>query len=264
MLTIGEFSRICMVTAKTLRYYDAIGLVKPVAMGQENGYRYYEEGQLARMLEIQRLKAYGFSLEEIQALLDGGRAALLQALRSRAAEQTQELEARAALLARIQRDIANLEKGMELMREGTIDVQIKEMEDRQVLSMRERIPIAAFDGLYGRLMELASQEGVEIHGYPIAVYHCEAFDPENTDVELCLETEAKTPHTRVLPGGLAAVGVHFGSYSRLSETYGQIACWIGENGYRIAGAPYEQYRNSPHQVPDSQLVTEIYFPVARA
>ena len=48
-------------------------------------------------------------------------------------------------------------------------------------------------------------------------------------------------------------------------TYGQIARWIDENGYQFAGAPYEKYRNSPHLVPESELVTEIYFPIeARA
>ena len=30
MLSIGEFSRICQVSVKTLHYYDQIGLLKPI------------------------------------------------------------------------------------------------------------------------------------------------------------------------------------------------------------------------------------------
>ena len=34
MLSIGEFSRICKVSTKTLRYYDEIGLIKPSKINQ--------------------------------------------------------------------------------------------------------------------------------------------------------------------------------------------------------------------------------------
>ncbi|MDL2217710.1 MerR family DNA-binding transcriptional regulator [Christensenellaceae bacterium OttesenSCG-928-M15] len=38
MLTIGEFSRICFVTKKTLRHYDEIGVLRP-KFTADNGYR---------------------------------------------------------------------------------------------------------------------------------------------------------------------------------------------------------------------------------
>ena len=55
MLSIGEFSKICQVSAKTLRYYDEIGLLRPEEINPENGYRYYRVEQLERMLFINRL-----------------------------------------------------------------------------------------------------------------------------------------------------------------------------------------------------------------
>ena len=70
MLTIGEFSNICRVSAKTLRYYAEIGLILPDEINPENGYRYYSINQLEKMLLINRLKAYCFSLEEIKSILD--------------------------------------------------------------------------------------------------------------------------------------------------------------------------------------------------
>ena len=41
MLTIGEFSNICKVSTKTLRYYAEIGLILPNEINPKNGYRYY-------------------------------------------------------------------------------------------------------------------------------------------------------------------------------------------------------------------------------
>ena len=69
MLTIGQMSKVCGVSVKTLRHYDKIGLLKPQRIDEINGYRYYEDAQIGTMLLIGRLKRYGFSLMEIQALL---------------------------------------------------------------------------------------------------------------------------------------------------------------------------------------------------
>ena len=69
MLSIGEFSKICQVYTKTLRYYAEIGLILPNEINYENGYRYYYIDQLETMLFIKRLKSYNFSLEEIKIIL---------------------------------------------------------------------------------------------------------------------------------------------------------------------------------------------------
>lgn len=69
MLSIGEFSNICKVSTKTLRYYAEIGLLEPSEVNPENGYRYYSIEQLEKMLFINRLKAYSFSLDEIKVIM---------------------------------------------------------------------------------------------------------------------------------------------------------------------------------------------------
>ena len=55
MLSIGEFSRICGVTTRTLRYYDKINLIKPSHIDLDSGYRFYDLNQLRQMLFINRL-----------------------------------------------------------------------------------------------------------------------------------------------------------------------------------------------------------------
>ncbi len=46
MFKIGDFSKLSQVTVKTLRYYDELGLLKPVEVDRFTGYRYYSADQL--------------------------------------------------------------------------------------------------------------------------------------------------------------------------------------------------------------------------
>lgn len=69
MISIGEFSRICHVTTRTLRHYDEIGLLKPTYTNDENNYRFYDVSQIRKMLLINRLKRYSFSLCEIKEMI---------------------------------------------------------------------------------------------------------------------------------------------------------------------------------------------------
>lgn len=70
MYQIGEFSYLCEVTIKTLRYYDKINLLKPVKIDNFTGYRYYDESQIPVLQKIKGLQLAGFSLKEIKDLLN--------------------------------------------------------------------------------------------------------------------------------------------------------------------------------------------------
>lgn len=67
MYKIGELSKLCNMTVKTLRYYDNIGLLVPDEIDSLTGYRYYSASKLAECNRIAALKELGFSLQEIIA-----------------------------------------------------------------------------------------------------------------------------------------------------------------------------------------------------
>ena len=69
MFKIGEFSKLTQIPVKTLRYYDELGLLKPVEVDRFTGYRYYSAGQLPRLNRVLALKDLGFSLEQIFQLI---------------------------------------------------------------------------------------------------------------------------------------------------------------------------------------------------
>ena len=69
MLKIGEFSKLAKTTIKTLRYYDEIGLLKPVFV-DDNGYRYYQIEQLNVLLKIVSLRSLDMSLTDIKEIIN--------------------------------------------------------------------------------------------------------------------------------------------------------------------------------------------------
>lgn len=49
MLQIGEFSKVCQISVKTLHHYNKIGLLTPAEVDRFTGYRYYRVGQIDDM-----------------------------------------------------------------------------------------------------------------------------------------------------------------------------------------------------------------------
>jgi len=74
MYTIGQFARKTGVTARTLRFYDQKGLLKPSHLS-ESGRRYYTDRDLLTLQNILVFKHLGYSLEDIRRMLgaDSGR-----------------------------------------------------------------------------------------------------------------------------------------------------------------------------------------------
>lgn len=69
VMTIGQLAHAARVNIQTVRYYERRGLV-PEPARTPAGYRQYSEDAVARIRFIKRAKELGFSLKEIEGLLD--------------------------------------------------------------------------------------------------------------------------------------------------------------------------------------------------
>lgn len=267
MLSIGEFSRICNVSTKTLRYYDEIGLLKPDEINEASGYRYYAIDQLKTMLLINRLKGYQLSLDEIGALLrgdadgEGLRAALY---RKRDALRGQ-LAAFEETIGQMDADIATIERGIPIMAYlDKIEVQLTQTEPMNILFLRKQISTDEYGMYLGKLFETVVAEHLTVQGPPMFIYHSPDFDPQRSDVEFALPVAERVKGTRDMPGYLCARAIHKGPYSGLSATYARLQEWMETEGYEITDAPFEKYIGDPRATPDpNELITEVYFPVRK-
>lgn len=66
---IGELAERTGLSLRTIRHYDDVGIL-PAAGRTEGGFRVYTEDDVERLLLIRRMKPLGFTLEEMQGLLD--------------------------------------------------------------------------------------------------------------------------------------------------------------------------------------------------
>jgi DNA-binding transcriptional MerR regulator len=69
---IGEFAELSGISAKTLRFYDEIGLLRPAGVDQRTRYRHYLPHQLHELASILALKNLGVSLADIRHLVNKG------------------------------------------------------------------------------------------------------------------------------------------------------------------------------------------------
>jgi DNA-binding transcriptional MerR regulator len=76
-IRIGDFARLARTTVRTLRHYEDEGLLLPVHVRRQSGYRYYDPAQLVTWQRIVMLRELGMSVPDIRAVVtqagDGAR-----------------------------------------------------------------------------------------------------------------------------------------------------------------------------------------------
>jgi len=66
-MNIGDVASRSDLPAKTIRYYEDIGFVKPLR--DTNGYRVFQQKELHKLTFLNRARALGFTIEDCRALL---------------------------------------------------------------------------------------------------------------------------------------------------------------------------------------------------
>ncbi len=152
-----------------------------------------------------------------------------------------------------------------------------EIEDKIV--EEQRLAIINYIGnvkdmgiLIAKLLAWAEVKKVEVIGNPFSIYFTspQNTDPEemvydmgipiSKDTELSEEGEIKV--VELLEHRVLST-IHKGSYEILNQTYEKMVEYSIKNNYDIIGSPKEVYINSPHEVPENELLTEIQFPVIK-
>ncbi|PRY43364.1 MerR family transcriptional regulator [Umezawaea tangerina] len=117
--SIAEVARMSKVTSRTLRHYDAIGLLEPAWVGG-NGYRYYEREQVLRLQQILLLRELGLGLDTVGEVLDGRHRAV-DVLRNHERWLRAEQERLALLATTVSKTIKELEGGDDVRMEELFD-----------------------------------------------------------------------------------------------------------------------------------------------
>ncbi|WP_405667199.1 MerR family transcriptional regulator [Streptomyces sp. NBC_00055] len=275
MFTIGDFARYGRVSARMLRHYDAIGLLPPDRTDPATGYRFYGAAQLARLNRIIALKDLGFTLQQVQAVLDDqvGPEELRGMLRLRQVELEAAMAAAAARLAQVEARLRSIESEGHMPTDEVVvktvpAVRVAELTGTAASYQPQDIT-AVIGPLYDRLFPLLEAAGIRPTGPGVARYE-DASDGNGTivvhagvTVSAPVGPVGDTGVTVLeLPAFEAATIVHRGSMDGVLITEQTLARWLDANGYRSLGYTREINLECPED--KDKWVTELQEPVTRA
>lgn len=262
---IGMFANMNRVTIKTLRYYDEQNLLKPAYVDEENGYRYYEAGQIAQLHRILALKNMGFSIEDIRRITNGeGEKNLLHRKKQ---EILKEIATLTAKLSEVESYLAKDEIDL------SAPVLVKKLPEVIVCTMQRRIE--SFDSLFELMPEMgAEMERLGCICAEPAYCFTHYLEPGDKNESILIETcEAVTEKKedsgkvrfQVMPEVPEAACIfHRGSYNTFPGSYASALSFIEENGYEICGNIRESYIDGVWNKDDPKdWLTEIQIPVRK-
>lgn len=261
-MPIGRFARAARLSVRSLRRYDDSGLLRATFVDPLSGYRYYRIEQLARAEAIRFLRIVDMPLSEIAETLDGD-------------DPDSVLETHLMSLQRrrdeIDRLVAQLRQRIE--RKGfpmSADVTIKTSPSIVAIAHRTA---TSYPGIFqdipagfATVMKSLAEAGVDPVGPPFTIYHRVTDADTPGDIAMCVpiaRSVANDGRTDIVevPASDAASLVHRGSYEDLSASYNALAAWVHERGHRLLGPHREVYLNGPADTAESDLLTEILFPI---
>ena len=116
---------------------------------------------------------------------------------------------------------------------------------------------------YAKLARHLESLGALMADVPFVAFH--NMDMQRLEVEIGFVVPAPLPgkddiQPRRIAACKAAVCMYRGPYREVEPVYHEMARWISQQGYQLAGGSYEYYYNSPN-VPESDLLTKIVLPL---
>jgi DNA-binding transcriptional MerR regulator len=269
MFQVGDFSKIAQVSRRLLRYYDQIGLLKPVKVDPQTGYRYYSADQFPQLNQILALRDLGLTLEQIGAMLD--KRVTPEDIRGmfllRKAEIEQTLHAEQQRLRAIESRIQRLDG---LPRTGESDVIVKTAPSQRYLAIREVFPsLAAVRTTVREIHATVAQRSKELLPGPLViVIHTDAYEPDHLDCEIghVVQKVGSAPITLSaerqltlgeLPAAPAmATSVHIGLLENKDLAYHTLGRWLEGSPYQMSGPSREVFLQLPDFPPGADRAAE--------
>jgi DNA-binding transcriptional MerR regulator len=269
-LKVGEFSRLCQVPVKTLRYYDEIGLFKPCEIDRFTSYRYYTLDQLPRIHRIMALKELGLSLDQIAQLVNADLAPeqIHEMFQRKRQEVQQRIDEELERLALVKFHLRQIELEAKM---PALQIVIKKIEPLRALTLRKFFPTQQdIDQTGHEILRAVASGRLKAVALPMGITYGDEFRRHDLDYEFVLPTESPTVsavalesqgtlNPREVPGlDMTATYLHQGDYDGLNDALVSLQRWAVENGYRLGGEMRMIYFRGPmHGVAPADYLTEL-------
>lgn len=158
---IRELSELAGVSARTLRYYDEIGLLKPL-YASEAGYRFYGEEEAALLQQILFYRERGFDLKRIRQIVYREDFDIMNALEEHLLELEKQRDHVEALIRTVKQTIRQAKgecrmsdkEKFEAFKERTV----RENEDKYGSEIREKYGDEEVDAVNRKMMDMSEAD----------------------------------------------------------------------------------------------------------
>lgn len=252
MYRIGEFSRICQATVKTLRYYDEIGLLIPDNIDKFTNYRYYSSFQINTYYNIITLKELGLTLEEIK---DNLSSITDEFIMKRKKVIESEIRERNSRLKTIEALKDNLIKGKNMK----YNVVIKINEDIHCAGIRKIVKNRTeIVDVLKETKDILEKNNIK-HDNPIIINNEIEYSEKDLDLIVAYSLSNKLSHEKYKKMGLeeynessdfefadgsklffASIVCHNNTDS-INEAYSVLMKYVHDNDYQLTGRFIEKY-----------------------
>ncbi|MCT4620307.1 MAG: MerR family transcriptional regulator [Marinisporobacter sp.] len=267
--SIGEMSKLHNTPIKTLRYYDEIGLFKPIEVNKNSGYRYYSIEQFEQLNTINYLKFLGISLKEIKNHLEiRGIDYFLELLKKEKEITENKIKQLMIIKNRFENRIKEVERARNI-KELEV-VKIKKLPERKILSLKEKINTESELEISLRKLEnmakITSTIMIGRVGLTIARENIRKNEfYKYNSIFILLEEDIDNKLVKILPEGEYAC-IHYRgcNHRQCAKYYKRILAYLEKNNYKMIGDAVErviidQYISKCKE----DYLTEIQIPVKK-
>ena len=246
LLRIGEFARLCGVSVKALRFYAAQDLLEPDYVDADSGYRYYRIEQAKQLAVIHNLRAAGFSIKEIKALVASDLGAdglheLIAAKRERLLSDRRRIEEQLRIVDTLAQ---SLESGFP---QPISTVKLTNIEAKLVYSIAATVPELgeAVTQIFETAETAVSQNNARAPSPPFLIFHDPPDKERDLNLEVCIpitENAVNRIDARQVEGHqLACSVVYGGDYAQTVPLMSRMCTWLKSVGLAVAGPLREVY-----------------------
>ena len=262
MLKIGEFSKLSMLTVKTLRFYEKEGLLEPASVDAWTGYRLYETAQLQLAARIKAYRQLGLSVAQTRKILDGAdeKPILLEHAR-KLREQQGQISTSLSI-------IDNLLKGSDMdyqVTVKTVPAAIVYYSEATLANYSDAMQWIPAQGAECRALNPSlkcTEPPYEFVEYLDGEYRDADVRVRHSEAVVSFGVESESIKFREVPEAKVLSIYHKGAYDRLGEAYAFIYKYAEDNGYRVAGLSRECYIDGVwNKDAVDEWLTEVQLPV---
>jgi AraC family transcriptional regulator len=155
-----------------------------------------------------------------------------------------------------------------------VETEVKMVEEMRAACIFHNGAVAAIGDdmgrIIGELMGWVMRRGVKTEGPPFAVYYSSPEDMARGEMQfevgIVVIGEAQEEgniQIKTFPAQNVLSAIHKGAYSQIAPVYAALMEYATKNGYEVTGPPMELWLTNPMEVAESELLTEVRFPVAK-